>query len=109
LSHRRLPGRAAVTGRGLLVGERPIDRVLDRLEGVRARNGHFVAFCPSHDDRREQSLSIKEGDDGRALLNCFGGCSFGAVVKALGLEQRDLFANRNGGEGGLVPPENVNT
>jgi hypothetical protein len=85
------------------VGERPIDSVLDRLEGVRARNGHFVAFCPSHDDRREQSLSIKEGDDGRALLNCFGGCSFGAVVKALGLEQRDLFANRNGGGGGSRP------
>jgi hypothetical protein len=35
----------------------PLERVLDRLKGVKAQNGYFIAFCPSHDDRRERSLS----------------------------------------------------
>jgi hypothetical protein len=31
------------------------------------------------------------GDDGRVLLTCHAGCSLGAIVEALGLEQRQLF------------------
>ena len=78
---------------------RPIDRVLERLEGVRAHNGYFMARCPAHDDN-EPSLSVSEGEDSRALIKCFAGCSFAAVVEALGLDEQDLFTE---GEGGIYP------
>jgi len=53
--------------------ERPIQRLFSHLAGVR-RNGHgWVARCPAHDDR-EPSLSLDEGDDGRALVHCHAGC-----------------------------------
>ena len=51
--------------------------------------------CPVHDDQRE-SLSIAEGDDGRALLLCFAGCPTTDVVEALGLAMADLFADYRG-------------
>jgi ribosomal protein L17 len=79
---------------------RPIDRVLERLEGVKTHNGYYKALCPAHDDG-EPSLSVSEGEDARVLLKCFAGCSFGAVVEALGLDERDLFTD---GEGGGVYP-----
>jgi hypothetical protein len=81
---------------------RPIDRALDRLKGVKQHNGYFMAFCPAHDDK-EPSLSIKEGDDERALLKCFAGCSFENIVTALGLETKDLFPNGEGGGRGPLP------
>jgi len=66
-----------------------LDRVLEKLDGVAADKR--TALCPAHhDDRR--SLSIAEGDDGRVLLKCHAGCSVGEIVKALGIEFRDLFA-----------------
>jgi hypothetical protein len=70
---------------------RPIETVIDRLDSVEERNGGFVALCPAHPDR-QQSLSVSEGHDGRALLNCFAGCETPEVVKALWLDMRDLFA-----------------
>jgi hypothetical protein len=61
---------------------------------VKARNagrGRWVAQCPAHPDR-SPSLSICEGDDGRLLLHCFGGCTTIRILETLGLEMRDLFA-----------------
>jgi hypothetical protein len=80
-------------------GARPIDRVLEKLSGVAASNGQFVALCPSHDDQ-DPSLSIKEGDDGRVLLNCFAGCSAKLVVERMGLTMADLFAQRDSADRG---------
>src|SRR5215208_2728605 len=80
----------------------PIDRVLERLEGVKGRNGSFTARCPNHSDN-DPSLSIGEGDDGRILLKCFAGCGVEAIVAAIGLEMHDLFASEAGGEGGVYP------
>lgn len=74
---------------------RPIDRVLSRLEGVRRSGDGWVAKCPGHDDR-EASLSIKEGQDGRALLNCFAGCHPERIVAPIGLSMRDLFPDDAG-------------
>ncbi len=84
---------------------RPIARVLERLQGVKAHNGYYMASCPAHDDR-DPSLSIKEGDDERVLVNCFGGCTFDEVIAAIDLEPRDLFAEDNGkgGRGGSILP-----
>jgi hypothetical protein len=49
-----------------------------------------MAKCPAHDDRRA-SLSVGEGDDGRALIKCHAGCSVEEVLNVVGLEMRDLF------------------
>jgi putative DNA primase/helicase len=69
---------------------RPVELVLARLTNPRRSGGGWVARCPAHDDR-EPSLSIREGRDGRVLLNCHAGCTFDAVVAALGLTQADTF------------------
>lgn len=72
---------------------RPVDKILDRLERVRATSGGWSACCPAHDDRNP-SLSIAEGDDGRVLVHCFGGCSALDVVQSIGLSLSDLFPER---------------
>jgi hypothetical protein len=75
----------------------PVDFVLDKLEGVKQTGEDHQVLCPAHDDN-EPSLSISQGEDGRALLKCFAGCETEDVVAALGLEMRDLFEQRNGHE-----------
>jgi hypothetical protein len=66
-------------------------RVLDRLQGVRqSAPGRWIARCPAHEDR-SPSLSIRELEDGRVLLHCFGGCANGDVLAAMGLRMSDLF------------------
>ncbi len=67
-----------------------MENLLDRLEGVRESGAGWTARCPAHEDR-QASLSVGRGDDGRWLLKCHAGCSFGAVVGALGVDARDLF------------------
>jgi hypothetical protein len=95
---------------------RPVERVLEKLEvasGPDAR-GEYVAFCPAHDDRNTPNLRIREARDadGRILLRCFAGCGQDEVLAALaerGIRKKDLFAGgkkeREGGEGGCIPPE----
>ncbi|TWT40108.1 toprim domain-containing protein [Botrimarina hoheduenensis] len=62
-----------------------VSRVLNRLEGVKqTAPAQWSARCPAHDDR-SASLSIGQGDDGRALLCCHAGCSFGLILAATGL------------------------
>jgi hypothetical protein len=72
----------------------PIHLVLDRLEGVKPRGEDYQALCPAHEDH-EPSLSVRVGDDGRVLVNCFAGCRTEDVVSELGLEMRDLFEHEN--------------
>jgi len=85
---------------------KPVEKVLDKLDGTRESNGSWKALCPAHQDR-EPSLSVTEGDDGRALLKCFAGCDTENIVAALGLEMKDLFESRNGYKKELrsVPPK----
>jgi hypothetical protein len=78
----------------------PAERVLERLERVKRSGEGWIASCPAHEDRHA-SLSIGVGDDGRALVKCFAGCSVDDVVRALGLEMRDLYPE---GGGGVVCP-----
>ena len=60
-------------------------------------DGQFVAKCPCHDDRHP-SLYIKEDEEtGNILLHCMVGCKTEEIVKALGLEMKDLFANDDNG------------
>jgi putative DNA primase/helicase len=74
--------------------ERPINRIIRLLQGIKpGADGSYAARCPAHDDR-QQSLSIREGDDGRVLLHCFAGCTTEQIVMALGIEMSDLFPPR---------------
>jgi hypothetical protein len=77
----------------------PVQRVLEALEAMgfatRPSGAGWAGRCPAHDDRKP-SLSISEGGDGRALLNCHMGCAPELVVEALGLTMRDLFPDGNG-------------
>jgi len=68
-----------------------IEQILQRLSGVRRRGGGWIARCPAHEDRNP-SLSIHEVD-GTILLHCFAGCRFKEVVAAMGLTERDFFAD----------------
>ena len=42
--------------------------------------------CPSHDGK-SQSLSVDDGDTGKAVIHCFNGCAYLDVLRALGLYQ----------------------
>ena len=67
-----------------------IDKVLSRLEKVKARTGErWLCRCPAHDDRRP-SLSVGY-EDGKILIHCFAGCAPDDVLAAIGLEFQDLF------------------
>ena len=49
------------------------------------------------DDMRRASLSVGRGDDGRWLLKCHAGCAFPNIVRALGVDARDLFPSNSNG------------
>jgi hypothetical protein len=72
----------------------PVRKLLERLPGAKQSGGNWSARCPAHDDRMA-SLSIGEGDDGRALVRCHAGCDAERIVTALGLTLRDLMPERD--------------
>ena len=76
----------------------PVERMLSRLEKVKGKNGSWTACCPAHNDK-SPSLAIREGEDGRVLLHCFGGCETINVIQALGMDMNDLFPPRKGWSG----------
>jgi putative DNA primase/helicase len=77
----------------------PLERVLERVKNVARYDGYFMASCPAHPDE-DPSLSITVGDDRRALVNCFAGCSAESIVEALDLTMSDLFPESSKGRGG---------
>lgn len=74
----------------LLKIPQPIDRVRAAIDSLGLRTTTNRAQCPAHDDERE-SLSIGQGDDGRALVKCFAGCSTNDICAALGMPVAALF------------------
>jgi putative DNA primase/helicase len=79
---------------------KPVERLLERLERVKRSGEGWTALCPAHEDRNP-SLSVKEGEDGRALVHCHAGCSKEDIVTAVGLTIRDLFPTHEAAETGL--------
>lgn len=68
-----------------------IDSILNRLEKVRRTGpGKWTACCPAHDDKCP-SLGIKQADDDKILIHCFGGCDVQSIVASVGLELSDLM------------------
>lgn len=63
--------------------------------GKRQTDGSFMCKCPAHEDRAA-SLHLTEGKDGRVLVKCHAGCETETVVRAIGLELRDLFPRKDG-------------
>lgn len=66
-----------------------VQEILRKLRNVKKAGSGYVACCPAHEDRKA-SLSIGVADD-RVLLNCHAGCATEDVLRALGLEWKDLF------------------
>jgi hypothetical protein len=68
-----------------------LEALLDRLRSVTTRGRGWKAKCPAHDDEHP-SLDIDLGTDGTILLRCrSANCTAAAIVKAVGLDVRDLF------------------
>ncbi len=76
-------------------GNPALQKVLKRLEGVKASGAGWVALCPAHADH-DPSLSIGLGQRGQVLLKCHAGCDTEEVLAELDLEWRDLFPARHG-------------
>jgi len=86
----------------------PVELVLSKLPDAKRSGKGWIARCPAHDDRKP-SLSITEGEDGRALVYCHAGCTVEAVLDAMGLKMADLMpANSAGGERRQRPAKPVN-
>lgn len=82
---------AAAVGR---FHDRPVDKLLDRLDRVKETGpGRWIACCPAHDDRHP-SLSVRETGDGTLLVKCWSGCGAADVVASVGLTLADLFTNK---------------
>lgn len=77
-----------------------VGELLGHLDGVKRTGDGWTARCPGHDDERA-SLSVSEGDQGRALLHCFAGCSFPRICAAMGIDPRELAGNRADGNGAV--------
>lgn len=86
----------------MTLSQTPLSTVLSRLgDSVRETgSGRYMTECPGHPDRT-RSLSLTTNRDGAVLLKCFAGCSAVDVVRAMGLELRDLFPVRVHGESPL--------
>jgi hypothetical protein len=85
---------------------KPIERILERAENARKVGSEWLVSCPrpTHGKGRgdiNPSVSVREGDDNRALVTCHAGCETEAVVSEWGLSMDDLFEHQSShGEGG---------
>lgn len=77
------------------MASKAVHLVLERLENVAELSSGWSALCPSHADTNN-SLSINEGADGRALIHCHAGCDYTDILQAIGLQPRDLFVRPGG-------------
>lgn len=74
----------------------PINKLLSKLQKVTAKKptkdglNQWQALCPAHADK-SPSLTITECTDNTVLLKCWSGCTASEIVRALGLELKDLF------------------
>ncbi len=67
----------------------PLERILPHFPDAKRSGQGWSARCPAHEDRNP-SLSLGEGDDGRALIHCHRGCSPEAICNAKGISLKDL-------------------
>ena len=68
------------------MNDTPTELILSKIPDAKKSGKGWSARCPTHDDRHP-SLSVAEGEDGRVLLNCHAGCTFKAIVAAMGIAE----------------------
>jgi len=67
-----------------------VEKLLSNLNKIKGGRDRWTASCPAHEDR-SPSLAIRELEDGRILLKCFGGCSVQEIVGSIGMDIGELF------------------
>ena len=83
------------------------DKVLSHVHpSLHPHSGSLSSCCPPHEDR-SPSLAVRELDDGRVLVHCFGGCSVESVLGAIGLDMTDLFPERVAAPGTGTAPQRL--
>lgn len=75
----------------------PVAELLSRLPGAKPSGSRWMAKCPAHRDDKP-SLQVARGDDGRALVVCFAGCSLDSILAAVGMSSRELFTSERPGQ-----------
>jgi len=73
--------------------ERMLSALADRSCDPKRNGKGWSARCPAHEDRRP-SLSVSEGDDGRALVRCHADCTVESICNAVGLRLTDLMTDK---------------
>ena len=83
-----------------------LTEIIRRFESPKpiGRNSYMVK-CPCHNDRT-QSLCISEMGD-KILMNCFAGCRAEDIVRATGLDMKDLFSSNSSNIPVAKRPRNV--
>jgi hypothetical protein len=68
-----------------------IQLLLSKLDGVKS-SGHdkWVALCPAHADKTP-SLSIRQLEDSRILINCWSGCGAIEILRCIDLNFQHLM------------------
>lgn len=57
----------------------------------------WICCCTGHEDRTP-SMTVRELDDGRVLVHCFGGCSVEQILSGAGLTFDALFPDKPAGD-----------
>lgn len=79
----------------------PLQKILDRLAGVRKYPGGYRATCPAAEHRSNKgggrTLSLSQKDDSGVLIHCHAGCAAAEVLSAIGLGLSDLYPSPSTG------------
>ncbi len=73
----------------------PVELILSKLPDAKRNGKGWTARCPAHEDHHP-SLSLSQGDEGRALVHCHAGCTPQDIMVAIGLTLADLMSPRAG-------------
>ena len=60
-----------------------------KLEPVKETANGIEACCPAHDDNHASLTASCNGQ--KILVKCHAGCSFTAIISALGMQTRQFF------------------
>lgn len=71
----------------------PVEGFLSKLRNVKKSGANWSASCPCRVDDDNPSLSIKEGDDGRVLVQCHRGspCNVNQICESMNIKLKDLY------------------
>ena len=62
--------------------------IIGRLD-AKKQGEQYRAKCPAHSGKSNNSLSIKYGEGGKAVLYCHSGCTYDEIRESLGVPQKN--------------------